>query len=164
MQVGKNGIGCPLFCASGFITLKANAVSYECPRVDLAILSIVKRSCSNKPQKLTFGQIYRELVRAYARAPAIHVCIGAVDTLVREGLLISARVLEPDQSFPYTQHIISGLTEIGAASLASCEDPVVNQRSVTRYTAARDSTGPVRSACPQRPASWKSAGPGSSGR
>ncbi|KPX39194.1 hypothetical protein ALQ03_101943 [Pseudomonas savastanoi pv. glycinea] len=164
MQVGKNGIGCPLFCASGVIKLKANAVSYECPRVDLAILSIVKRLCLSTPQKLTFGQIYRELVRAYARAPAIHVCVGAVDTLVREGLLISARVLEPDQSFPYTQHIISGLTEIGAASLASCEDPVVTQRSVTRYTATRGSIGPVRSAYPHCSTGWKSAGPGSSGQ
>ncbi|RMO66700.1 hypothetical protein ALQ37_101820 [Pseudomonas syringae pv. aptata] len=84
-------------------------------RVDLAVLSIVGRLCFSKPQKLTFGQIYRELVRAYSSAPAIHVCVATVDTLVREGLLISTRVLEPDQSFPYTQHIISGLTEIGAA-------------------------------------------------
>ncbi|KPB71592.1 Uncharacterized protein ABJ99_0781 [Pseudomonas syringae pv. cilantro] len=38
--------------------------------------------------------------------------------MVREGLLTSAQVLEPDLSFPYPQHIISGLTEIGAASLA----------------------------------------------
>ncbi|PBQ18172.1 hypothetical protein CCL09_10430 [Pseudomonas congelans] len=99
------------------MTLKAAVVNEGKQRVDLAVLSIVGRLCFSKPQKLTFGQIYRELVRAYSSAPAIHACVETVDTLVREGLVISTRVLEPDQSFPYTQHIISGLTEIGAASL-----------------------------------------------
>ena len=138
-------------------------VSDEKQRLDLAVLHIVSRLCFSKPQKLTFGQIYRELVRAYSSAPAIHVCVATVDTLVGEGLLISTRVLEPDQSFPYTQHIISGLTEIGAASLRGCKDALAEQREVTRCVAARGNTGPVRSACPQRPASWKSAGHGSSG-
>ncbi|QQQ53077.1 hypothetical protein JJQ97_10730 [Pseudomonas syringae] len=141
------------------MTLKALEVSDGKQRVDLAVLSIVGRLCFSKPQKLTFGQIYRELVRAYSSAPAIHVCVATVDTLVREGLLISTRVLEPDQSFPYTQHIISGLTEIGAASLRVCEEP----RVVTRCVAETGNTGPVRSACLQRPASLKSAGQGSSG-
>ncbi|PBP94137.1 hypothetical protein CCL17_24970 [Pseudomonas congelans] len=141
------------------MSLKAIVVSDGKQRVDLAVLSIVGRLCFSKPQKLTFGQIYRELVRASSSAPAIHACVETVDTLVREGLLISTRVLEPDQSFPYTQHIISGLTEIGAASLRGCEEP----RVVTRCMAATGNTGPVQSACPQRPASWKSAGRGSSG-
>nr|WP_311138712.1 hypothetical protein [Pseudomonas amygdali] len=69
----------------------------------------------SKPQKLTFGQIYRELVRAYARAPAIHVCVGAVDTLVREGFW------SPQESWSPISHFLipstsCGLTEIGAAS------------------------------------------------
>lgn len=55
------------------------------------------------------------------------------------------------------------LTEIGAASLRGCKDALAEQREVTRCVAARGNTGPVRSACPQRPASWKSAGQGSSG-
>ncbi len=93
-------------------------VSHENPRIDLAILKIVRRLCSSKPRKLTFGQIYMELVRACASLPAIPVCVMTVDTMVREGLLTSAKVLEPDLSFPFTQHLISGLTEIGAASLA----------------------------------------------
>ncbi|KAA8698087.1 hypothetical protein F4W67_01075 [Pseudomonas caricapapayae] len=146
------------------MTLKANAVSDENPRVDLAVLSIVKRLCVSKPQKLTFGQIYRELVRAHSRAPAIHVCVTTVDTLVREGLLISAKVLEADQSFPYTQHIISGLTEIGAASLAGCEDALSKPRGITRCAAARGSTDPARSVDLRCSTGWKSAGRGSSGQ
>ncbi|MBS7472362.1 hypothetical protein KID98_16295 [Pseudomonas syringae] len=146
-----------------FISLKAIVVSDGKQRVDLAVLSIVGRLCFSKPQKLTFGQIYRELVRAYSSAPTIHVCVATVDTLVREGLLISTRVLEPDQSFPYTQHIISGLTEIGAASLRGCEDALTEPHGVTRCVATTGNTGPVRSACLQRPASLKSAGQGSSG-
>ncbi|WP_439851762.1 hypothetical protein [Pseudomonas syringae] len=100
------------------IILKAGEVSHEHQRIDLAILRIVRRLCSGRPRKLTFGQIYIELVRACTSLPAIPVCVTTVDTMVREGLLTSAKVLEPDLSFPYTQHLISGLTEIGAASLA----------------------------------------------
>ncbi|MCI3946061.1 hypothetical protein K0038_03111 [Pseudomonas syringae] len=42
--------------------------------------------------------------------------------MVREGLLTSAKVLEHDLSFPYPQHLISGLTEMGAASLTGSEE------------------------------------------
>ncbi|WP_328588287.1 MULTISPECIES: hypothetical protein [Pseudomonas syringae group] len=90
-------------------------------RTDLAILKAVRRLCAGQPRKLTFGQIYRELVRAHSSLPAIDVCVAMVDTMVREGLLRSARILEHDLSFPYPQHIICGLTEIGAASLVERE-------------------------------------------
>ncbi|RMO81541.1 hypothetical protein ALQ33_101383 [Pseudomonas syringae pv. philadelphi] len=97
---------------------EGRCVSHQNLRIDLAILRVVRRLCSNQPRKLTFGQIYTELIRCHSVPPAIPACVTTVDTMVREGLLTSAQVLEPDLSFPYPQHIISGLTEIGAASLA----------------------------------------------
>ncbi|WP_024657876.1 hypothetical protein N027_11110 [Pseudomonas syringae USA007] len=96
---------------------KAGVVSNEYNRIERVVLGAVKRLCGGQRRKLTFGQIYRELVRTQPSVPAISVCVTTVDTLVREGLLTSVKTLEPDQSFPYTQHLISGLTEIGAASL-----------------------------------------------
>ncbi|MDU8431268.1 hypothetical protein RYA99_22255 [Pseudomonas syringae pv. actinidifoliorum] len=96
---------------------KAGVVSNEYNRIERVVLTAVKRLCGGQRRKLTFGQIYRELVRSQSSVPAIGVCVTTVDTLVREGLLTSIKTLEPDRSFPYTQHLISGLTEIGAASL-----------------------------------------------
>lgn len=75
-----------------------------------------------KSRKITFGQIYMELLRAVPRMPPIAQCVEAVDVLVKEGLLTSERVLASDPGFPYTQHIISGLTDIGSASLDSKEE------------------------------------------
>ncbi|OUM08071.1 hypothetical protein BW686_08645 [Pseudomonas syringae] len=97
-------------------------MSYPLIRTDLAILKVVRRLCSSQPRKLTFGQIFRELVRCHSSLPAIDVCVARVDTMVREGLLTSAKVLEHDLSFPYPQHLISGLTEMGAASLTGSEE------------------------------------------
>lgn len=86
--------------------------------VDLAVLGAVRVLNDEGATKLTFGQIYTRLIRAHSRIPAIADCVVAVDVLVKEGLLVSERVLDEDPAFPYTQHIISGLTEIGAASMA----------------------------------------------
>lgn len=86
--------------------------------VDLAVLGAVRVLNDEGATKLTFGQIYTRLIRDHARIPAIADCVVAVDVLVKEGLLVSERVLDEDPAFPYTQHIISGLTEIGAALLA----------------------------------------------
>lgn len=86
-------------------------------RVDLAVLTAVRALNLAGSRKLTFGQIYTRLIRSQARVPTIRECVLAVDVLVKEGLLVSERVLDEDPAFPYTQHIISGLTEIGAALL-----------------------------------------------
>jgi hypothetical protein len=43
--------------------------------------------------------------------------MAMIDELVKEGLLVSAAVLEHDISFPYVQHIVLGVTETGAAVL-----------------------------------------------
>lgn len=85
--------------------------------IDLAVLKSVRLLNRVRSRKLTFGQIYMQLLRSQAHTPSIAQCVVAVDVLVREGLLVSERVLEQDPAFPYVQHIISGLTEIGAASL-----------------------------------------------
>ena len=90
--------------------------------VDLAILKAVwllseGKPGGGKPRKLTCGQIYMQLVRRQPSVPSIVRCVLAIDVLVNEGLLVSERLLDADPAFPYTQHIISGLTEIGAASL-----------------------------------------------
>lgn len=92
--------------------------------VDLAILNAVwllsesKRGGGNS-RKLTCGQIYMQMVRGQPSFPSIVRCVIAIDGLVKEGLLVSERVLDEDPAFPYTQHIISGLTEVGAASLVA---------------------------------------------
>nr|WP_259640672.1 hypothetical protein [Pseudomonas viridiflava] len=93
-------------------------VSLASDRIDVAILSVVRRFSSDRSRRLTFGQIYMEVLKRSAHVFPIIECVNAVDVLVREGLLISERTLDVDQSFPYTQHIISGLTEVGAASLS----------------------------------------------
>jgi hypothetical protein len=85
--------------------------------VDLAVLTAVRVLNLAGARKLTFGQIYTRLIRSQTRVPTITECVVAVDVLVKEGLLVSERVLDEDPAFPYTQHIISGLTEIGAALL-----------------------------------------------
>lgn len=92
--------------------------------VDLAILKAVWLLSDGKqrggaPRKLTCGQIYMQLVRGQPNFPSIVRCVLAIDVLVKEGLLVSERVLDEDPAFPYTQHIIRGLTEIGSASLAA---------------------------------------------
>jgi hypothetical protein len=94
--------------------------------VDLAILKAVSllsegKPGGGKPRKLTCGQIYMQLVRRQPSFPSIVRCVLAIDVLVNEGLLVSERILDADPAFPYTQHIISGLTEIGAASLMASD-------------------------------------------
>ena len=86
--------------------------------VDIAVLKAVRVLNLAGARKLTFGQIYNRLIHSQARVPPIVECVVAVDVLVREGLLVSVRVLDEDPAFPYVQHIISGLTEIGAAVLS----------------------------------------------
>jgi hypothetical protein len=85
--------------------------------LDLALLKTVRALNKKEVRKLTFGQIYMHLLRAHQQVPPIPQCVLAVNTLVMEGLLVSARVLDEDPAFPYTQHIISGLTEVAIASL-----------------------------------------------
>lgn len=94
--------------------------------VDLAILKAVWLLSEGKlrggtSRKLTCGQIYMQLVRGQPSFPSIVRCVLAIDVLVKEGLLVSERVLDEDPAFPYAQHIISGLTEIGSASLAAAQ-------------------------------------------
>ncbi|WP_243247757.1 hypothetical protein [Pseudomonas maioricensis] len=84
------------------------------------LLSEVKPGVG-KARQLTCGQIYMQLVRRQPSVPSIVRCVLAIDVLVNEGLLVSERVLEEDPAFPYTQHIIRGLTEIGAASLLTSD-------------------------------------------
>ena len=97
--------------------MTSNNVSDKPGRIAVAILSAVRRLSPDRSRKLTFSQIYMELLTRSARVCPIVDCVLAVDVLAREGLLISERLLEVDPSFPYTQHIISGLTDVGAASL-----------------------------------------------
>lgn len=85
--------------------------------LDLALLKTVRALNTKEARKLTFGQIYMHLLRAHPHVPPIPQCVLAVNALVMEGLLVSARVLDEDPAFPYTQHIISGLTEVAIASL-----------------------------------------------
>ncbi|MCQ2993869.1 hypothetical protein NLO95_07035 [Pseudomonas syringae] len=104
--------------------------------IDLAILKAVwllgeGKPGEGKPRKLTCGQIYMQLVRRQRSVPSIVRCVLAIDVLVNEGLLVSERVLDADPAFPYTQHIISGLTEIGAASLTA-KDAVNTTRHLIR--------------------------------
>lgn len=85
--------------------------------LDLAVLKVVGRLSDSNSTRITFGQIYMQLVRCLPNIPSIAECVVAVDVLVKEGLQVSQRVLDEYPAFPYTQHIISGLTDIGAASL-----------------------------------------------
>ncbi len=84
---------------------------------ELAVLEIVRSSNFIRPRKLTSGQLYMALIRLQSDVPAIERFMAMIDELVKEGLLISAMVLDHDPSFPYTQHIILGLTEPGEAAL-----------------------------------------------
>ena len=90
--------------------------------LDLALLKVVRALLDDGARKLTFGQIYMSLIRARPCIPPITQCVVAVDKLVNEGLLVSERMLDEDPAFPFTQHIISGLTEVAIASLQSKED------------------------------------------
>lgn len=106
--------------------------------LDLAILKAVwllseGKPGGSKPRKLTCGQIYMQLVRRQPSVPSIVRCVLAIDVLVNEGLLVSERVLDADPAFPYTQHIISGLTEIGAASLMAKDAMNTTRHPVRRY-------------------------------
>lgn len=106
--------------------------------VDLAILKAVRllsegKPCKEKPRRLTCGQIYMQLVRCQPSVPSIVRCVMAINMLVNEGLLVSERVLDADPAFPYTQHIISGLTEIGAASLMARDAMNTTRHPVRRY-------------------------------
>lgn len=89
-----------------------NPLSHE-----LAVLEIVRSAHFIRPRKLTSGQLYLALIRLQSEVPAIGTFMEMIDDLVKEGLLVSAAVLDHDVSFPYVQHIISGLTEIGEAAL-----------------------------------------------
>ncbi len=106
--------------------------------IDLAILNAVwllgeGKAGGGKPRKLTCGQIYMQLVRRQRSVPSIVRCVLAIDVLVNEGLLVSERVLDEDPAFPYTQHIISGLTEIGAASLTAKDAMNTTRHPIRRY-------------------------------
>jgi hypothetical protein len=89
--------------------------------LDLALLKTVRSLNGKEARKLTFGQIYMHLLRTHPQVPPIPQCVLAVNALVMEGLLVSDRVLDEDPAFPYAQHIISGLTEVGVASLEGKE-------------------------------------------
>lgn len=95
--------------------------------IDLAILKTVHLLCEGHDRRITFGQIYMHLLRLRKGVPSIVQCVETVDVLVKEGLLVSARILDQDPDFPYTQHIISGLTEIGRASLKENEEGGLTQ-------------------------------------
>lgn len=85
--------------------------------IELAILDVISKLNTSKARILTFGNIYMELVRTHKNIPSIKDCVIIVNAMVAESLLVSDRTLEHDPSFPYTQHLISGLTEIGVAAL-----------------------------------------------
>lgn len=89
--------------------------------VDLAILRTVRLLSEGPSRRVTCGQIYLELARFNPHLPPVAHCAVAVDVLVREGLLVSERVLGEDPGFPYPQHLIIGLSEMGAASLDALE-------------------------------------------
>lgn len=97
--------------------------------LDLAVLKTVRSLTFGRARKLTFGQIYMELVRVRPHPPSLAQCVVAVDGLVREGLLVSERLLDVDPAFPSTRYIISGLSEIGAASLSFNEEMHHRQRA-----------------------------------
>ncbi|QVX16391.1 hypothetical protein DB356_17600 [Pseudomonas congelans] len=84
---------------------------------ELAVLEIVRSANFVRPGKLTSGQIYLALIRLQSDVPAAGEFMAMIDELVKEGLLVSAAVLEHDISFPYVQHIVLGVTETGAAVL-----------------------------------------------
>ncbi|MCF5165484.1 hypothetical protein GIW45_15740 [Pseudomonas congelans] len=84
---------------------------------ELEVLEIVRSANFVRPGKLTSGQIYLALIRLQSDVPAAGEFMAMIDELVKEGLLVSAAVLEHDISFPYVQHIVLGVTETGAAVL-----------------------------------------------
>ncbi|AAY38568.1 hypothetical protein ACQJ22_23990 [Pseudomonas fragariae (ex Marin et al. 2024)] len=84
---------------------------------ELAVLEIVRSANFVRPGKLTSGQIYLALIRLQSDVPAAGDFMAMIDELVKEGLLVSAAVLDHDISFPYVQHIVLGVTETGAAVL-----------------------------------------------
>ncbi|WP_054085592.1 MULTISPECIES: hypothetical protein [Pseudomonas syringae group] len=93
------------------------AVGFNHLSNELAVLEIVQSSNFVCPRKLTSGQLYMALIRLKSDVPVVGSFMAMIDELVKEGLLISAAVLDHDPSFPCVQHIILGLTEIGAAAL-----------------------------------------------
>jgi hypothetical protein len=90
--------------------------------LELSVLKTVRELNHNRTRKLTFGQIYMKLIQLHACVPSIAQCLQTVDELVKEGLLVSEKMLDKHLDFPYPQHLISGLTDIGAASLMSEEE------------------------------------------
>ncbi|WP_122259913.1 hypothetical protein [Pseudomonas syringae] len=85
--------------------------------IELAILGAVNNLNALQARTLTFGQIYMELVRTQTDFPTIKECVAIVNVLVAEGLIVSKGILEHDPGFPYTQHLIGGVTEVGVAAL-----------------------------------------------
>lgn len=90
--------------------------------IELAILKTVLALSEGGSRRITFGQIYMHLLRLRSSVPSITRCVESVDGLVKEGLLVSARILDQDPDFPYTQHIISRLTDVGLASVAENDE------------------------------------------
>ncbi|AVE03793.1 hypothetical protein CYL20_04240 [Pseudomonas palleroniana] len=88
--------------------------------LELAILGVIYELNSDQSRTLTFGQIYMALLRAHSNISPISECVVVVNLLVTEGLIVSRKVLDHDRAFPYTQHLIGGLTEVGVAALKSC--------------------------------------------
>ncbi|WP_205929145.1 hypothetical protein [Pseudomonas viridiflava] len=84
--------------------------------LELAILSVISELTADQNRTLTFGQIYMALIRAYSDIPSITECVVIVDVLVSEGLIFSKRVLDYDPAFPYVQHLIGGVAEVGVAA------------------------------------------------
>ncbi|RMR62802.1 hypothetical protein ALP83_03745 [Pseudomonas syringae pv. actinidiae] len=84
---------------------------------ELAVLEIVSNAHFFRPGKMTSGQLYLNLIRLQPAVPAIGEFMEMIDHLVKEGLLISGAILPCDASFPYVQHIIFGLTDVGEAAL-----------------------------------------------
>lgn len=87
--------------------------------IDLNILKAVRALAGTGLRAMTCGQIYMQLVRTAQPLPPIERCVVAIDSLVKEGLIVSKKVLDVDPAFPYTQHVIAGLTEVGAACLVA---------------------------------------------
>lgn len=108
--------------------MTSDSFKSESERIDVALLSVVSRLSPDRTRRLTFGQIYMELLKRSPRVCPLIECVLAVNVLASEGLLISERVLEVDPSFPYTQHLISGLSDVGAASLDEREAPSARSR------------------------------------
>ncbi|EFW79517.1 hypothetical protein ALP26_01182 [Pseudomonas savastanoi pv. glycinea] len=96
---------------------------------ELAVLEIVDSAHFFRPGKMTSGQLCLSLIRLQPAVPAIGEFMEMIDHLVKEGLLISGAVLPCDASFPYVQHIIFGLTEVGKAVVQATKSEIESVNS-----------------------------------